>query len=255
LPESVKTTAREPFDAVALIYALLLSEDETLRATQLKELAQRTNSTIYGKTAALFPEVAPIAARTRLPLVNLALPALRQLRADEFEQFSETLQWLIESDRQIDLFEFVLQKIIRRHLESHFNKTRPPTTQYYSIKPLVPDGCVVLTALANVSSGDPAEVEKAFLAGAPYLRSPDGDWQLLSREACGLTEIDAALNRLALAVPQIKKNLIDACIHVVGADGVIQEREAELLRAIADTLDCPIPPFVEPKDDAPPASS
>jgi hypothetical protein len=26
---------------------------------------------------------------------------------------------------------------------------------------------------------------------------------------------------------------------------LIQEREAELLRAIADTLDCPIPPFVE----------
>ncbi len=245
LPESVKATAREPFDAVALIYALLLSEDETIRATQLKELAQRANSTIYGKTAALFPEVAPIAARTRLPLVNLALPALRQLRSDEFQQFSETLQWLIESDQQIDLFEFVLQKIIRRHLEPHFNKTRPPTTQYYSVKPLVPDCSVVLTALANVSSGDPAEVEKAFLAGAPYLRSPDGDWQLLSREACGLTEIDAALNRLALAVPQIKKNLIDACIHVIGADGVIQEREAELLRAIADTLDCPIPPFVE----------
>jgi hypothetical protein len=245
LPESLKATACEPFDAAALIYALLLSEDETLRANQLKGLAQRTNAAIYGKTAALFPEVAPIAGHTRLPLVNLALPALRQLRSNEFEQFSKTLRWLIESDQQIDLFEFVLQKSIRRHLESHFNKTRPPTTQYYSVKPLVPDCSVVLTALANVSSGDPAEVEKAFLAGAPYLRSPDGDWRLLSREACGLSEIDAALNRLALAVPQIKKNLIDACIHVVGADGVIQEREAELLRAIADTLDCPIPPFVE----------
>jgi Zn-dependent protease with chaperone function len=245
LPESMKATARQPFDAVALIYALLLSEDETLRATQIKELARRANPTIYGKTVALFPEVAPIAARTRLPLVNLALPALRQLRSDEFAQFSQTLQWLIESDRQIDLFEFVLQKIIRRHLESHFNKTRPPTAQYYSIKPLVPDCSVVLTALANVSSGDPAEVEKAFRAGAPYLRSPDGDSRLLPREACGLTEIDAALNRLALAVPQIKKNLIDACVYVVGADGVIQEREAELLRAIADTLDCPIPPFVQ----------
>ena len=48
-----------------------------------------------------------------------------------------------------------------------------------------------------------------------------------------------------LAVPQIKRSLIEACVFVVGADGVIQEREAELLHAIADTLDCPIPPFVE----------
>jgi len=55
--------------------------------------------------------------------------------------------------------------------------------------------------------------------------------------------IDAALDRLALAVPIIKKNLIDACVRVVGADGVIQEAEAELLRAVADTLDCPMPPL------------
>jgi uncharacterized tellurite resistance protein B-like protein len=70
------------------------------------------------------------------------------------------------------------------------------------------------------------------------------DYGLLPREQCGVEQIDAALNRLALAVPVIKKNLLEACIHTVGADGVIQESEAELLRAIADTLDCPMPPFV-----------
>jgi len=32
------------------------------------------------------------------------------------------------------------------------------------------------------------------------------------------------------------------CSLLCGADGVIQKHEAELLRAIADTLDCPIPP-------------
>jgi uncharacterized tellurite resistance protein B-like protein len=55
--------------------------------------------------------------------------------------------------------------------------------------------------------------------------------------------LDAALNRLALAVPIIKKNLIEASVRVGGADGVILEAEAELLRAIADTLDCPMPPL------------
>jgi tellurite resistance protein len=48
-----------------------------------------------------------------------------------------------------------------------------------------------------------------------------------------------------LAAPKLKKNVIEACVQVVSADGLIQEREAELLRAIADTLDCPIPPFVD----------
>jgi hypothetical protein len=59
-----------------------------------------------------------------------------------------------------------------------------------------------------------------------------------------VTEIGPALDRLAQAAPQIKKNLLEACIHAVGVDGVILEGEAELLRAIADTLDCPMPPMM-----------
>ena len=59
-----------------------------------------------------------------------------------------------------------------------------------------------------------------------------------------LAQVDTALNRLCQAVPQIKKNVLNGCAQTVAADGVIQEMEAELLRAIADTLDCPIPPFI-----------
>ena len=244
LPDSVKAAAREPLDAVALIYAMLLSNDNQARTTQLAELAKRVDPAIQQKVVALFPDVSQAAAHAHLPMVNLALGTLRHLTADQFNQFSQTLQWLIESDGKIELFEFVLQKIILHHLGPQFTGTRPPTVQFYTLKPLVPDCAVVLSALANVGNSDAAEVQKAFEQGAPYLRAPDGDWGLLPREQCGVNQIDASLNRLAQAVPIIKKNLLEACIHTVGADGVILENEAELLRAIADTLDCPMPPFV-----------
>lgn len=244
-PEKVQSAAREPLDATALIYAMLLSLDEALRAKQLTELAKRAAPGVGETTAALWPEVAPIASRARLPLVNLALPALRQLRPDECEQFSQAMQWLIESDHQIEIFEFVLQKIVRRHLASQSGETRPTSIQFDTLKPLMRDCSVVLSALANVSSSNAGDIEKAFRTGAPHLGAKADELQLLSRKECGLEQLDTALDRLALAVPQIKKNLIEACVQVVGADGLIQEREAELLRAIADTLDCPIPPFVE----------
>ena len=103
---------------------------------------------------------------------------------------------------------------------------------------------MILSALAHDGSNDPNEIQKAFAAGAPYLRAPaDGPVELLAREACGVAPLEASLNRLALAVPIIKRNLIEASARVVGADGVILEAEAELLRAIADTLDCPMPPL------------
>jgi hypothetical protein len=142
------------------------------------------------------------------------------------------------------MFEFVLQKIVLRHLDSQFHGARKTAVQFYTLKPLMPDCAVILSALANVGSGDPNEIQKAFDAGAPLLRAPDNSGlALLPVGQCGIEPLDAALNRLTLAVPIIKRNLIEACAHVVGADGVIVENEAELLRAIADTLDCPIPPL------------
>ncbi|HEY5232980.1 MAG TPA: M48 family metallopeptidase [Verrucomicrobiae bacterium] len=246
LPENVKAAAREPLDSAALIYALLLSADANARANQIAGIGKRFSPPVSEKTAALFPDVAKIAAHVHLPIINLALGGLRQLSADRFQTFSQTLQWLIESDGTVEMFEFVLQKIVLRHLDSQFNGPQKSAVQFYSIKPLVPDCAIVLSAVANVSSDDAVEIEKAFETGAPYLRAPDGaGLNLLPKENCGVKEIDAALNRLAQAAPQIKKNLIEACVHTIGADGVIQEAEAELLRAISDTLDCPMPPFVE----------
>ena len=245
LPENLKAAARDPLDATALIYALLLDADEKLRTEQFAEIARRVSGSVSEKTAALFPEVSAVARRTRLPLVNLALGALRNLTAAQFQQFSQTLEWLVGSDGKVELFEFVLQKIVQRHLASKFGGVRPAAVQFYTLKPLVPDCAVVLSALANVGHDDAGEIQKAFATGAPYLRAPAGvPLDLLPREQCGVGEIDAALDRLTLAVPIIKKNLIEACVRVVGADGVIQEAEAELLRAVADTLDCPMPPFL-----------
>ena len=47
------------------------------------------------------------------------------------------------------------------------------------------------------------------------------------------------------SICQLKRNILLACAHCVAADRSVDVREMELLRAIADTLESPIPPFVE----------
>jgi len=245
LPESIKAAAREPTGAVALVYAMLLSCDQPDRDRQFDELAKRVDPAVLQKTKELFLEVSRAAAHAHLPMINLALGSLKQLTDREYENFSETLDWLVNCDGKVELFEFVLQKIVLHHLAPKFEKGPRPVIQYYSIKPLVPDCAVLLSALANVGADDDGGVQKAFMDGAPYLRAPETDeLRLLPRDQCGIDGIDTALNRLALSAPLIKKNLLEACSRVVGSDGVILETEAELIRAIADTLDCPIPPFL-----------
>ncbi|MCX7677501.1 MAG: M48 family metallopeptidase, partial [Alteraurantiacibacter sp.] len=147
-PDDLQSAARSPEGAVALIYALLLSPDAATRRAQIAGLQERTPPEVFERITALLPQMAVVATRARLPLVELALPALRMLRPEEFGRFTQTLQWLIESDRQIDLFEYMLQKVIVRHLMPHFAKARPPVTQYYTLNPLLPDCAVLLSALA-----------------------------------------------------------------------------------------------------------
>jgi Zn-dependent protease with chaperone function len=244
LPENVKAAARDPQSAAALIYALLLSDDQELYSKHIAEIEKQFSADVSQKTVALYPDVAAVARHARLPIVNLAIGGLRNLSAEQFQKFSATLQWLINSDGKVELFEFVLQKIILRHLASKLGALRLTAVQFYTLKPLVPDCLVILSALADVGSENPNEVQKAFDVGVPFLRAPaDEPMALLPREECGVQVVSNALDRLAFAAPIIKKNLLEACARVVGADGVIQEGEAELLRAVADTLDCPMPPL------------
>jgi Zn-dependent protease with chaperone function/uncharacterized tellurite resistance protein B-like protein len=244
LPETLVAAAHEPLAATALVYALLLSDDEKVRAEQLAQIAWRISGPVSERTNALLPEVAAVARHVRLPLVNLALGALAQLEPEQYTQFSEMLDVLAAADGQISLFEFTLLKIVRRHLDRKFHPSRPQPVQYYTLTPLVPDCAVVLSILARAGQDDAGEIQKAFEAGAPYVRPPLGvPLELLSPEQSDVACLDSSLNRLVVAAPIIKKNLLEACARVVGADGVIQESEAELLRAVAETLDCPIPPL------------
>ncbi|MEY2429590.1 MAG: hypothetical protein QOJ40_2475 [Verrucomicrobiota bacterium] len=245
IPETVQTAARDSLGASALVYALLIGSDPDLRKKQLELLSQNTSEGVREETERLLPEVASVAVHAKMPLVDLALPALRNFSAGQYEEFTNAIKIIIESDNQIDLFEYVLQKVVLRHLDPHFNGARKPVIQYYALKPLVPDCSVILSALAYVGQDDPEKIRAAFQQGAELLSyNAQAEVTLVTPAQCDLSQVDAALNRLTQAAPQIKKNVLTACAQTVAADGVIQEMEAELLRAVADTLDCPMPPFI-----------
>ena len=181
----------------------------------------------------------------RIPLVDLALPALRRLSPAQFEQFRGAVNALIASDNETDLFEFMLQKIVMRHLDTRFYPERRPITQFYDLRPLARDAGILLSATAYAGADDTTRAQAAFAKGAESLgRIARTEIPWLPPSECDLTHLDAALDRFAQSVPQIKKNVLTSCAETVAFDATIQPREAELLRAIADALDCPIPPFL-----------
>lgn len=244
LPQPVRIAAREPSGAAAVILALLLSDRTELRGRQLEEITRRMSAEVSARISALEASVVVLPATARLPVVNLAVAALRELSPGAFADFRAILRWLMESDGQIDLFEFVLQKIVERNLVRHFQPGRPPVVQYYALRPLLPDMAVLLSALAHLGSNDARQAAHAFRAGAAGLATAADALALLPPEQCGLAEIDRALSRLSVAAPPLKQRMLTASARVIGADGVVAGPEAELLRGIAETLDCPMPPLV-----------
>jgi Zn-dependent protease with chaperone function len=255
LPEDLAAAAQDSLGATTLLYSLLLSPDQNARSKQLEGLAQQLAPTVAHEVARLAVDAVSLPPGAKLALVDLALPALRRLSTSQYRQFRAVVAYLIESDEQIDLFEYTLQKIVARHLEPRFDGTRKPIVQFYALRPLLEEATVLLSILAQVGRNDRAGQEMAFRQGAVTLGIEDAEASLLSFSECSLEQVDAALNKLASAAPAIKRGVLVACAHTVAADGLLEEREAELLRAIADTLDCPLPPFVNPSASGQPAEA
>jgi Zn-dependent protease with chaperone function len=240
---AVAAAACDPIGASTLVYALLLANESETRQEQLDDLARVESESIRDETRQIWPEIQDLPAHARIPLVDLAVPALRQFSLSQFERFRTALETL--STRGDDLFAYMLQKIVMRHLETHFFPARRAIVQFYDLHPLASDCGVLLSAAAYAGQDDATEAYKAFTQGGQLLGlAGRAEIPWLPPEQCTLAQLDPVLGRLSQAVPQIKKNVLNACAQTVAADNIIQEREAELLRAIADALDCPIPPFV-----------
>ncbi len=244
LPAALLEASRQPTDALGVVFGLLLSDEATLHARQLDAIGSALGPAVRAETEKQHAAVRDLPERYRLPLAMLCVPALRQISAPQFDHFEATLDWLIKSDTQIELFEFALQRMLRRNLEPQFRPAKPPAVQYYSLQPLVADCLVLLSALAGVGSAEPAARDRAFRTGVAAL-GMEADLAPLPLSACGVDQIDAALARLNAASAPLKRRLLQAGAEVVATDGAIQSGEAEALRAIADSLDCPLPPFVE----------
>ncbi|MGD0538136.1 MAG: M48 family metallopeptidase [Verrucomicrobiota bacterium] len=245
VPPELQAATRQPMDALGLVFATLLSADPALQTQQLDAIGQALGPAVRAETERLAEPVRNVARHYWLPLLALCVPALRGLSTPQFDAFETVLDWLIKSDAQIELFEFALQRMLRRHLEPSFRPVKPPLVQFYSLEPLRSEVLVLLSALADVGTTDETARARAFQAGLRALGDEEPDATPLPLAQCSVDQLDATLERLNQVSAPLKRALLQACAEVVATDGRIESSEAEALRAIADSLDCPLPPFVE----------
>ncbi|MYA09446.1 MAG: M48 family metallopeptidase [Holophagales bacterium] len=242
LPEPVVQAAREPYGARAAVYALLLDPAPEPRRSQLRRLEAAADQGVYEETLRLAPCIEQLGRRMRLPLLEIALPALRVLSSWQYRRFQENLVDLVEADDVIDLFEWSLQRILLRDMQASFGRLGPRRVRHASVRSVASSLAVLMSVLAYVGDRNPQAAERAFAAGWRVLSLPE--WRLLPHEACGFTELDAALVELDRSLPQVKKRTLKAAAACITADRQVTVDETELLRAVSASMSCPMPPIL-----------
>jgi len=237
IPARLREATRDPADAAALVYALLFDRDAGVRDKQRALVEQHAGADAASGVAALRPALSVLDPAARLPLLQLTLPALRQLDATALDRFVTLLDELVHADAKVSPFEYAMQKMLVHHLR--LAGAPSARVDFHSFDAVAADLAIALSVLARLGP-KPAD---AFAAGRKQVPQIAGQLALIDPAAATLEKLDDALDRLARASLPIKQKLLAAAAHVVGHDGTISLEEGEILRALSSALDCPMPPL------------
>ncbi len=242
LPAELKAAIREPRDAKAVAFSLLLAAEPGDRAPQLKILESRCGGNCRTRTEALALLVREVPRNGLLPLSDLVMGTLRQMPRDEYETFRSTAMALTAADEKIDLFEYAFLRLMVRRLDAAFGRGRKPGPTIGRLNAVRRECDILIGTLARFGQPVEASAIAAFRSAMERL-FPGMPAELPPSTVCTLKNVDAALNRLADLRPTLKEAILDACGLCAGQDGRVTVEEADLLRAVADALDCPVPPL------------
>ena len=223
-----------PYGARAVIYALVTSIDEDVRQRQRAHLVEHATADVVRELDRLEPLVRVLPTALRLPIVDVTLPSLRGLTPDQFARFRSKLVYLMGADGRLSLFEWTLGRIVLTHLGSEFGvRSRPgPAPKRPAL--------VLLSAVSK--RGTMIRMRRR----PPWPAACDSSASL---DSCSLrrtlrSKCSTLPSTSSAGCPARKRRVVAAAAATITTDDEVTVTEAELFRAIADTLGVPVPPLL-----------
>jgi len=206
----------------------------------MKYLATNCDNKILSMIAEASGSLKDLDKRKRLPLLDLVLPVLKTLPEDQRQVFIDVIDELVKLDKRVTLFEFVMITIINQHLDK--KSQRVNKVKYHSFKPVLNEIRILISMMTQ--SSRQAEDKIALVYDRAMQSFSSTGLRIVPLKDCSLKLVAEVLNKLNHLSPMLKKSLITACVDCVLDDGIVMPDEAELLRAITESLDCPMPPIL-----------
>ena len=227
--------------AESIVLAVAIHPDPNARRQQLGKIKTLLPVERLEQAAAVYKLLRPLGPAVRLPLLDLALPAIRQGGVDRARGLVEAVHVLALADGELSAFEFALVAMLRSQFRDAFapawrrqkgvslGKRQHHVRQLFSL-------------LAKLGAPDAATATLAYDAG--MMRLFGSNWPDFLGDAGTVVQLESALDGLDALTAAAKRQLVDALTTVAAHDGVVSLEEYELLRAICATIHCPMPPLV-----------
>ena len=222
--------------AKGAVLGMLVAQDEQLREEEIRWLLPVLSAEEMEAVALWQAQSLSMASVQKIAVMDLAIPLLRRMDLQEYDRFREHARHLISCDGEVTLFELMMVRAMERHLAGTFERRDLSPIRYHRMEQLENELARLLSCFACFSQSS-----ETWQTGSVAYRQLTG--RELPQVENDLTHLDGVLTTLDQASPPLKKQILQWCGESISQDGIIDDREIELLRAAADAIGTLLPPL------------
>jgi Zn-dependent protease with chaperone function len=245
VPEEIQQAARAQDASLLLVAALAVAPVAPARDRQFALIESQLGKPRALECRRLYESLGRIERRYRLSVIALALPALKRRPLEQIRYMLDLLGRIAALEGEPRLFDYVLLHVLAAYLRAQPAAGGLARRAALSKAALRDAVRTVLATAAAFGNADAAAARGAYAAGIAAIGWPDaGDVPAFESPAAtrNLAKLDEALAALSGLRPNDKLKILRGVLATIRADRKVELDEQELFRAIAATLDCPLPP-------------
>jgi Zn-dependent protease with chaperone function len=240
LPAGLHEMAKTIEGAQDISLALVLSSDKPVRLQQIEDIKRVIGRVEESQLSSTYVLVHSLSDLHLLPLVHLVIPTLRRLSVQLRSDLGRLLIKTAKRDGFRTLAQFTIAALMARLLSPQEGSML--VDEDSSRSPQVrEDLALLLSFLAHSGTGSPERAVRSYCHGASLFGITQPLRPLARNSA---RQIFSTLQRLSWSPPSLRQHILYVCAEVLGAEGHVSIRDAEILRAIGTILSCPHAPLV-----------
>ena len=228
IPGALREASEDPVSAMAVVLGLILRREPAQRAAQLAQAEALAGGEVVKEARRLNALLRAVPAGSRVALLDLSMPALRQLSPPQVAGFRTALEHA-GYEAEDGLIVLLIQASMRRYLSAEKNPPSRPGD-------LAAACGLVLSAVVQTSGEDSAAQGRAYVLGAGVLGLFGLSPTMVPPAEVDLQKVDEALAVIAGQSVYDRRKFVRACGVAMLNDGKAEPAEIEIVRAVADSL-------------------